>query len=519
MCESTERCGFYGGYGRVAEDVVKSIEEIKKMLEGLQKEEKLLAHRPAAPEKEAEDDSPYCIKNGAYIKTSDDGMKAWIYLNPPKPGEDFYDSNRINEFIREHKIVRGLHRSNIAAIARKHVYEREILIAEGKDPVIGADGYFEWYFDISDKKKPREREDGTVDYTSMSELSNVETGDKVAVYHPAVASENGYDIFGKEIQAKPSKDLPQLKGRGFANDEDPNVYVATMSGKISYQNGRIDIKNVHEIQGDVDLIVGKVEFFGDIHITGNVGAGVVIRASRNITVDGVVESASLYAGGDVVLVRGIQGNGKGSVVAKGDVCAEFVEYANIEAGGNVHSNSFINSSVFAEGVVNAEGKNGVIVAGNVRGLLGVNAVTIGSETEAKTTVGAGYSEEDYEQYMELFNKETEAQRLLSDTVDRMSEILKNKRLGKERFAEESDKELAELNEKKDLYFNALDEARMAKEKMAGVIERGKGSFITVSGSVYRGSKLCIEGGTLVVTDKASYTRFSNEGGRIVFRSI
>ncbi|MBP5153316.1 MAG: DUF342 domain-containing protein [Lachnospiraceae bacterium] len=503
----------------MADDVVKSIEEIKKMLEDLQHEEKLLAHRPAEPEKEADEDSPYCIKNGAYIKTSPDGMKAWIYLNPPKAGEDFYDRDKIVEFIREYKIVRGLHKSNIAAIAKKHVYEREILIAEGKDPVIGADGYFEWFFDISDKKKPREREDGTVDYTSMSELSNVESGDTVAVYHPAVASENGYDIFGKEIQAKPSKDLPQLKGRGFANDEDPNVYVATMSGKISYQNGRIDIKNVHEIRGDVDLVVGKVEFFGDIHITGNVGAGVVIRASRNITVDGVVEAASLYAGGDVVLVRGIQGNGKGSVVAKGDVCAEFVEYANVEAGGNIRSNSFISSNVFAEGVVNAEGKNGVIVSGNVRGLLGVNAVTIGSETEAKTSVGAGYSEEDYEKYMELLNVETEAQKLLSETVDRMSEILKNKRLGKDRFTDASDKELVTLNEKKDVYFNALDEARMAKEKVAGVIERGKGSYITVTGGIYRGTRLSIEGSTLVITDKTSYTKYSNEGGRIVSRSI
>ncbi|MCR4727040.1 MAG: FapA family protein [Lachnospiraceae bacterium] len=507
----------------MAEDMLKSIEEIKKMLEDIKHDGNKPPefHNPVSPaaEEETDDDSPYCIKNGAYIKTSEDGMRAWIYLNPPSHGEDFYSRELIVQFIREHKIVRGLHESNISAIAKKHVYEREIVIAEGKEPVRGSDGSFEWFFDISSKKSPAIREDGTVDYTSMSELSNVDVGDKVAVYHPAVPGENGYDIYGKEIVAKPVKDLPPLKGRGFSNEDDPNVYIATLAGKISYANGRIDIKNVHEIHGDVDLIVGKVEFFGDIHILGNVGAGVVIRASRNVAIDGVVESATIYAGGDVVIARGIQGNGKGSVTAKGDVSADFIEFAEVEAMGNVRSNSFINSKVFAEGKVIAEGKNGVIMGGNVRGLLGVEAVNLGNETEPKTFVGAGYSEEDHDKYMALMEVETEAQKLLSDTVDRMSEILKRKRLGNEKFSDASDKELIELNEKKDKYFSVLDQTRMEKEKVEAVIEKGKGSRIRVTGNVFMGVTIGIEGCLLPITNPTVGKKYLNEGGRIVSGNI
>ena len=87
---------------------------------------------PVSPHNSAqpleEEDSIYCIKNGAYVRVSDDRMSAWIYLNPPRPGEDHYSKNLIYQFISEHDIKKGFHTSNIAAIAKKHVYGREILI-------------------------------------------------------------------------------------------------------------------------------------------------------------------------------------------------------------------------------------------------------------------------------------------------------------------------------------------------------------------------------------------------------
>ena len=41
------------------------------------------------PARADDEDSIYCIKNGAYVRISEDRMSAWIYLNPPKPGEGF----------------------------------------------------------------------------------------------------------------------------------------------------------------------------------------------------------------------------------------------------------------------------------------------------------------------------------------------------------------------------------------------------------------------------------------------
>ena len=251
---------------------------------------------PISPHNEAkktdESENEHCIKNGAYIRLSDDKMMAWIYLNPPAEGEAFYTKSRIIEFMQEYGVVKGYHYSNI---------EREILVAKGSEPVDGINGYYEWKVDIAGHKSPSVREDGSVDYSAMSEITSVKEGDVIAVYHRAVPPKNGFNVLGKETVAKPAKDEIALRGRGISNEKDPDVYVATTTGKVEYKDHTVDIKNVYEIRGDVDLITGKIEFFGDIEISGNVESGVIIRASRNVMISGHVEAATIYAGGEVVI--------------------------------------------------------------------------------------------------------------------------------------------------------------------------------------------------------------------------
>ena len=498
----------------MADDLLKSLASLDEMLKEMGKESIMDPHLGDMTA-ELEEECPYCIKNGSYVRIQEDGMKAWLYLKAPKDGEEHFSHSLIMQFLQENQVLKGYHTSNIAAIAKKHVYGREILVANGLEPTEGQNGYFEFFFDTSDKRKPVIREDGTVDYSSMSSLTNVAEGALLARYHHAVGSRNGYDVHGKDIQAKASRDLPALRGRGITNDKNPDEYYATVSGKVDYVDGHIDIKNVHEVQGDVDLTVGKVEFFGDIHITGNVGTGVVVRASRNVTIDGVVEAAEIFAGGDIVLARGIQGNQKGHIVAKGNVSAEFIEHANIEAGGDIRSNSYINANVYAGGKVIAEGKNGLVLGGSVRGLRGVSAINIGNESETKTFVASGYSEEDYNRYVESFQKETDAQKKLAEVVEKMTDLVKQKRLGKDINSDATDRLLLTLNEKKDELFEALDKARKEKELLAQIVERGKGSVILANEKIYRGVTICVEGTQMPVPNNTSFMRYKNEAGRIV----
>lgn len=455
----------------------------------------------------------YLIGNGSYVKIEPDDMTAWLFLNPP-PKNMKYTKQEIVDFLRLNGVIRGYHESNIAAMAKKGVYEREIKVALGREARDGTDGYYEYCFDPVSTKAPEIRSDGSVDYTSMSELQNVHKGETVAVYHHAVQGDIGYTVKGAETKPRPAKELPPLRGKGISHDVNRDVYVAEMEGKIELKNNLIDIKNVHEIMGDVDLITGKIEFFGDIIINGNVSAGVVIRAGRNIVIKGTVEAVTMFAGGDIVLERGIQGAKKARIEARGNIFADFIEHTDVMAKGDVSANSILNSRVSAEGKVTASGKKGVIIGGYVHGLLGITAGVLGNEAEIKTVVHAGYEKETYEEYVGIAAREEAAQKELTETVDSMSGILRMKRLAATSMQKVDEAKLAELNKKKDECFNRLDDIRLEKARLEEIIEKGKDAKVLTEGDVFRNVLVGVRDCQLFVEEKSSYMQYDYVNGMV-----
>ena len=333
----------------------------------------MAAVAPADTAVEAPEEKPVIKTNlaeGTYLRVEESEMAAWLYLAPPDKGQT-YTKRDLENYLEAQGVVRGYHSSNLSAMIKKKVYDREILVAKGAEINPGVDGYFEYLFAPEEHSGPKVNEDGSVDYSSMSALQNVHKGDKVAIYHYAVQGENGYTVLGDEMKVSPARDLPPMRGKGITREN--NIYYAQNDGKIEVKEGKIDIQNVHEIMGDVDAIIGKIEFFGDIIINGNVDGGVVIRAGRNIEVHGATGAATLYAGGDVMLTRGIQGGGK--ITAKGNVFAEFIENTTVEAGGLVQANVILNARVTAREKVVAIGKRGAIIGGYTHELRSIESMS------------------------------------------------------------------------------------------------------------------------------------------------
>ena len=80
-------------------------------------------------------------------------------------------------------------------------------------------------------------------------------------------------------------------------------------------------------------------------VPGTVRTGFTIRAKGDIEINGVVEGATLIAGGNIVIKRGVQGMGKGKLCAGGDICAQFFESANVFADGDVLAGSILHSHI------------------------------------------------------------------------------------------------------------------------------------------------------------------------------
>ncbi len=453
-------------------------------------------------------------KSKTYVRITEDDRQAWLYLMPKEDGNG-YTKDELLGILHEHDVVSGINEDNLIAMSKKKVYEREIKVAEFKDSVPGKDGYYEYFFDInSSTKRPTIREDGSVDYQSMNMVNNVKEGELLALYHPPIDGVPGKDVRGFEIPVEQVKNLPPLQGKGLMRDtENENVYRAAYEGKVEYQDGKVNLNKIHQISGDVDQIIGKVEFFGDVLISGNVEAGTVIRAGKSLTIEGTVEAATLVAGGDIILKRGIQGNQKAQIACKGTLFADFIEHTQVKAGGNVEANIILNSHIEAEGKVILTGKKGTLIGGNVHGTKGIDCKELGNDVEVKTIVHAGCLPEVLTAQRKLMKEEEDLKEALASLVHEVKDIeAKVKATGS--ISPIMEKRLKTLIEDK----KKLDE-KMAdcREKLAlgmQYIDKAKGATIRIDGNLYKGSVICIDQGRMPIENNTMYMEYRNISGMI-----
>lgn len=126
------------------------------------------------------------LQEKSYVRISDDKMEAWLYLAEPSEAEEKYKIDSLLDMLRQEGVEEGYLMPRLVAMAKKGVYQREILVAKGKEVVEGTDGSYEYFFTPDAiMEAPTIREDGSVDYGSMSMLQSVQAGDKLAEYHPA----------------------------------------------------------------------------------------------------------------------------------------------------------------------------------------------------------------------------------------------------------------------------------------------------------------------------------------------
>lgn len=454
-------------------------------------------------------------ENGSYVKVKDKGMSAWLYLASPDRGRQHYTEDEVLEFLKANEVTSGYLKDTIELLVRDADYEREIQVAAGKPAVEGTDGFYEYLFSPNEHKAPKILENGNVDYTSMSAIQNIKKGEQVAIYHPAVPGQEGYNVRGEVLQPRRIRDMPPLKGFVDVSQEDPNIYLAARDGKIQLKAGRIDIQTHHEIKGDVTLIIGKVEFFGDITITGNVEAGVVIRAGRNIVIQGTVEGANLYAGGDIVLKRGIQGAQKAKISARGNIFADFIEHTIVMAGDTVQANTIINSRVTAGNQVIATGKKGVIMGGYIHAKQGIRTTEIGNSAEVRTVIHAGCEKEVYEKLAHLRLRKKEMDDRLQAAAAEAEDVAKRKAALQGGYVPKMlESRMQSLQQTVKEVRDELRDISEQQERLKDSIEQGADAQIMVSGTVYRGTVVGISELQIPIEQEVDHVRYHLQQGMI-----
>jgi hypothetical protein len=451
----------------------------------------------------------------SYVKITEDKTEAWLYLCAPEDGKR-YEKQEIMRYLQLNGVQAGINESHVAAMCNKQIYEREVKVATSEKGDPGEPGRYEFFFN-TEKPKPEIRQDGTVDYRSMSLVQNVNEGDLLAIYHPPTQGTSGRDVTGAFEKANMYKELRPLTGKGVkSSEEDPHKYYATKSGKVEYDGeNKLSVVEVYEIQGGCDFANNSlVEFNGDVIIHGNVEAGVTINAGKSLTVEGVVESATLTAGGDVCLKRGIQGAGKGIIEAGGDLYTEFIEYTRVKVEGAVQSNVILNSKISAGDKVTLTGKKGLIAGGKVHAMMGIICQNLGNQSEIKTLVHAGVKPDIMEKRIAVNEEYNSLNQELDEVVAGMAKILRVRQQTGE-LSEQLQVHLSDLKSRKDEIYAKCMEVKERADTLENIVLRSREAKIRINGNIYKGTVVSIDDHQLVINRDTSFMEYTSQNGIIV----
>lgn len=352
--------------------------------------------------------SEYCS-----VTVSADEMQAYIDVRGDRAA---VSKIGIVQELNRHGVVYGIKYDVISEIVRGNVSRREVLVAEGDPVTAGKDGWYDFSFRTSVVRTPKCMEDGSIDYRDVEWFETVQKGQKLAVYHGAADGQDGMTVTGRTIAARRGKEQSILTGSGFTRQADGKTYISDRQGIVTLNGSVMRVMELLIVQ-DVNLATGDVSYDGSILVEGNVSSGARITATGDIVVKGFVESAELWSEANVVLRRGMNAGGNGSVHAAGDVIGYFFEGAEIYAGGNVMGDYFLNSSIHAEGIVNAIGKKGSLAGGSVCAEKGLRAQSVGNQFGLATYVKLGMAERIQRKQQEVNDQIAEADRELRALQD------------------------------------------------------------------------------------------------------
>lgn len=449
------------------------------------------------------------------LSISDDQMEVSVDFSSIKDSmEEALNQLQVADIMRMLKhqdIIQGIMRERIAELIKKKIFNQSVVIAEGKKAVDGVDGKFIYYFHKQLNRKPKVLEDGSVDYKNISLFESVKKDMLVAEYQPATLGIFGYDVKGQLISPVRGKELAPLRGQGFTMSEDRKQYFSSMDGiiELDEQQGKLSIRNLYTVSGDVDAATGNINFDGDINITGNVEAGFSVTATGNIVIDGHCEGCHISAGKDVVIRKGCQGQSVGVIKAGGEITGKYFESTKLTATGNVHVSYLLNCELRTDGNLLVEGRKGVIIGGYTCAKRGIKCYGIGNSAEIKTVLEVGIGGEDMSSYQELGKK--------IDKVDAEIATCENA-LNKLMEQNERDEKAAAFIERltKAVYTHKMYKKELLKQR-EGQMDRltnQKGAQIHVTGTAYPGAVIYLNSDIYVVQERMKNVEFVKKENKV-----
>jgi uncharacterized protein (DUF342 family) len=362
------------------------------------------------------------------VKIMDSGQRAYLSLFPAINEGEYIDNKSLEEYVLEEKklepdLINWDNLKNAFQYYADGYIVEDFLIAEGVLPIDGRDAHYELHFE-QPEKKPKELEDGSVDFKSFNTIVTVKEDDILLTYYKETDGIEGMKVTGEAIQPKKGRKINIRKGNNVYFDEETSAFYASQAGHITFESNKLNVNPIYAVRGDVDYSEGNVEFDGTVTISGDVLSGFSVKA-KNISIWGVVRDATIEAEEDVVIKTGIKSTGKGVVRAGNKVAAGFMEGAEVHAGISVDIKNYcLNSRIFCEGEINAFTGDGIISGGEYHAYSSIRAKQFGMDNGPSFFLHVGVKHYLNERLEKLMAKKEELEKILVDTDKKIKQMAK-----------------------------------------------------------------------------------------------
>lgn len=345
-----------------------------------------------APDGAEESSAPSCgipVDATYSLRLSDDRLSAWLFLFPPLGGGADLTRDDVDSALKGGGVVFGTDEALLDTMAKDHIYMKMALVARGRLPVDGVDGYVIDRVPRTKEISFTENADGSVNFKETNLIDHIAAGDTICEIVAAVPPQDGRDVEGTTLPGREGQPPTVPMGRHTRLNSEKTALISEIDGQISFAAGKFNVESVLTVPGNVDAATGNMDVIGSVVIGGDVLEGYTVKATADITIRGIAEGCTLIAGGNVTLYRGINGNQRGVIQAGGSVTAKFLENCTVDATGSIRSESIINCTVVSQGQVLANQGRGVLIGGEITACQGVEARIIGTNSHRATSIVVG----------------------------------------------------------------------------------------------------------------------------------
>lgn len=397
-------------------------------------------------------------------------------------------------------------------------YCTDIVIAKGRPATHGSDAKIEYFFNTNPNTKPKQNEDGSVDFFNLETISKCTKGQVLAKLSKEVRGEKGYTVTGEVQMPHDVKKLVLKYNRNVAISEDGCTITALCDGHVSLVDDKVFVLDTYEVV-DVDTSTGNIDYKGNLLIKGNVKAGFKVKAEGDVEVRGVVEGAIIEATGNVIIARGMNGMGRGVITAGGNVIAKFFENTTVTAGGYVRAEAVLHSKISAKSEVIVDGRKGFIIGGSVRSMEIVSAKTIGTELGVDTEIEVGVDPTLKNKAISLEQEINVSKKKLVQIEPTIMAYTKKLKSGDKLTIDQTRDFMNKAEEYKTLKAAIVANQNEYDAVLDAMEENKVESIISVSHIAYPGTKLTIGDVSTTLTSSVSHSRFVKDGADIRVRAL